>query len=188
MIVLIDNYDSFTYNIYHYILHFRDDVIVTRNTEKIDRLKSMKNIKGIVLSPGPSHPKNSNLTLDAIDYFKTKVPIFGVCLGMQAIGYYFGGTIRKASIVMHGKTDKIEHKDSTILKNMPNPMSVVRYHSLVVDSLNGFEITARSLSDKEIMAIENDNLKIYGVQFHPESYLTQNGMDIIKNFLGVVYD
>ncbi len=188
MIVLIDNYDSFTYNIYHYILHFVDNISVVKNDEGIDKLKMFSNIQAIILSPGPSHPANSLLTLDAIDFFKGKVPIFGVCLGMQAIGYYFKAGIKRAKTIMHGKVDRITHADSPIFKDIDNPTTVVRYHSLVVDNVKNLNITAKSLSDNEIMAIENREMGIYGVQFHPESYLTRNGMQIIKNFLGVVYD
>ncbi len=188
MIALIDNYDSFTYNIYHYILHFIDDIEIVKNTESIRKLKDMKNLDAIVLSPGPSHPKNSLLTLDAIDYFKGRLPMLGVCLGMQAIGFYFGAAIRKANKVMHGKKDTIKHNQELIFKGVENPMDVIRYHSLVVDDIVGLDITARSLSDNEIMAIQNDDIGIFGVQFHPESYLTSRGIDIIKNFLGVVYD
>ncbi len=188
MIILIDNYDSFTYNIYHYLLHFREDIKVVRNTAAVSELKSLKNVDALVLSPGPSHPRNSFLTLDAIDFFKGKLPIFGVCLGMQAIGYYFGASIRKAVRIMHGKVDAIEHKRGDLFKNLPNPMNVVRYHSLVLDDLKDFNITAVSVNDGEIMAIENEKLNIFGVQFHPESILTQNGISIIKNFLEVVYD
>ncbi len=189
MIVLIDNYDSFTYNIYHYILHFTEDVTVIKNSEKIDVLKNIKQMKAVVLSPGPSHPANSLLSLDAIDLFAGEIPIFGVCLGMQAIGYYFKAKIERANTIMHGKSDKIEHiGNSPIFTGLKNPLNVVRYHSLVVKNPVGLEVSARSLSDNEIMAIENKEMKIFGVQFHPESFLTQSGIDIIKNFLEVVYD
>ncbi len=188
MIVLIDNYDSFTYNIYHYILHFKEDITVIRNDETIGKLKHLNNIDALVLSPGPSHPSKSLLTLDAIDFFAGKLPIFGVCLGMQAIGYYFSSKIERAKIVMHGKTDKIKHKNSPIFKGFDNPVNVVRYHSLVVREPKNIDIVANSISDGEIMAIENRKLKIFGVQFHPESYLSENGIKIIKNFLEVVYD
>ncbi len=187
MIILIDNYDSFTYNIYHYLLHFTDNVKVIKNTERLDALKRLS-VDALVLSPGPSHPKHSNLTLDAIDFFKGKVPMLGICLGMQAIGYYFGSVIRKASKIMHGKLDNITHSQSPIFKDMADVLSVVRYHSLVVDSPKELEVVAKSLSDSEIMAVENADLNIFGIQFHPESYMTKNGIQIIKNFLGVVYD
>ncbi len=185
MIVLIDNYDSFTYNIYQYIMHFTPEITVLKNTQNIDELKSIKGISKIVLSPGPSKPQNSYLTLDAIDFYKNRLPILGVCLGMQAIGYYFGATIEKAENIMHGKIDIINHTESTIFKEIPNKFKAVRYHSLVVRNPKNMNITAKSEKDGEIMAIENDNLKIYGVQFHPESYLTDNGLKIIKNFLEV---
>ncbi len=188
MIVLIDNYDSFTYNIHHYVQHFMDNVIVIRNTEKIEVVKNLRNLDAIILSPGPSHPENSALTLDTLDVFLGKVPIFGVCLGMQAIGYYFGSNIRKAKKIMHGKVDRIEHKTSPIFKSLKPIFNVVRYHSLVVDNIQNLDTSAMSLSDNEIMAIENTTLNVFGVQFHPESFLTDNGIEIIKNFLEVVYD
>ena len=188
MIVLIDNYDSFTYNIYHYILHFKDSVKVVKNSESLAYLKSISNMEAIVLSPGPSHPAKSLLTLDAIDFFAAKIPIFGVCLGMQAIGYYFSAEIIRAKTVMHGKTDKVEFKKSPIFKGFENPIEVVRYHSLVVKNPLNLDVVATSISDNEIMAVENKEIGIFGVQFHPESYLTENGIDIIKNFLEVVYD
>ncbi|WP_025209227.1 anthranilate synthase component II [Hippea sp. KM1] len=183
MIALIDNYDSFTYNLAHYIGLF-DDVAVIRNTEGIDRIKRLKDLKGIAISPGPSHPKNSLLSLDAIDAFKGKLPIFGVCLGMQAIGLYFGFSIEKAKRIMHGKTDTIIHSDSEIFKTIKREFTGVRYHSLVVrGKVDGFETVATSATDNEVMAIENKALRIYGVQFHPESYLSQFGLQIVKNFV-----
>ncbi len=186
MIVLIDNYDSFTYNIYHYLLHYRDDVRVVRNTEPISLLKGFSHLEALVLSPGPSHPSNSALTLDAIDFFAGRLPIFGVCLGMQAIGYYFGAPVRAAKRIMHGKLDRITFKPSPIFKGCPQYIEVVRYHSLVIDPTGDLTVTARSVSDDEIMAIERGDLGIYGVQFHPESYLTSHGLEIIGNFLEVV--
>ncbi len=188
MIVLIDNYDSFTYNIYHYILHFKDNVKVVKNTESLEYLKNISNLEALVLSPGPSHPSKSLLTLDAIDFFAGKIPVFGVCLGMQAIGYYFSAEIIRAKTVMHGKTDKVEFKESPIFKGLKNPIEVVRYHSLVVKNPVNLDVVATSSSDNEIMAVENKEIGIFGVQFHPESYLTEKGMNIIKNFLEVVYD
>ncbi len=185
MIVLIDNYDSFTYNIYHYLLHYRDDVRVIRNTESISALKHLKSLEAIVLSPGPSHPSNSALTLDVIEFFEGKLPMFGVCLGMQAIGYYFGATIRLAKRIMHGKLDRIVFEKSPIFRGCPQHLEVVRYHSLVVDELKVLRVVAKSATDDEIMAIEDEDLRIYGVQFHPESYLTRHGLKIIGNFLEV---
>lgn len=187
MILLIDNYDSFAYNIYQYIIHFNHDVKVITNRHPLSEIKGLKNIDAIVISPGPSRPEHSMLSLDAIDFYKGKLPILGVCLGMQAISYYFGANIRKAKQIMHGKVDKIRHLQSRIFKGLPEKIDVVRYHSLAVDNLKDLNKTAYSIKDSEIMAVESEKLKIYGLQFHPESYLTQNGLDIIKNFMEVVY-
>ncbi len=184
MIVLIDNFDSFTYNLYDYLKHF-DDVEVILNNCSIEKIKSVKNLKGIVISPGPSHPKNALLSLDAIDYFNSKLPILGVCLGMQSICYCFGKTIRKAKKIMHGKVDRmIVIGNSMLFKDIDQPYLGVRYHSLVVDNVyNDFEVCAVSASDGEIMAIENKELRLYGLQFHPESYQTKDGLIFIKNFV-----
>ncbi len=186
MVVLIDNYDSFTYNVYHYLKHFRNDVSVILNSESVEKLKRMKSLEAIVISPGPSHPSKSMLSLEALDYFLGRIPILGICLGMQAIGYYFGATVRKARRIMHGKTDIITLGESRIFKDLPDRLLVVRYHSLVIDQLKTLTVTARSTTDNEIMAIEEKDAKVYGVQFHPESYLTQDGLKLIGNFLEVI--
>ena len=184
MILLIDNYDSFTYNLYHYLGLF-DDVKVVKNDEKLSTIKNIQNLKGIVISPGPSHPKNSLLSLDTVDFFKGKLPILGVCLGMQAIGYYFGFTIRKAKRIMHGKVDTILTKTKSLLfKELPENFKATRYHSLVVDNIkDNFIINSISQTDNEIMGIENKNLNIFGLQFHPESYASQFGLELIRNFV-----
>ncbi len=184
MIALIDNYDSFTYNLYHY-LGFFEDVKVFRNTESLNKIKALNNLKAIAISPGPSHPKNSLLSLDTIDYFKGKLPIFGVCLGMQAIGYYFGFEIRKSKRIMHGKVDAIlVRKPSVLFKDLPDKFNATRYHSLVVEgNVDGFDVIAESESDEEIMGIENQDLRILGVQFHPESYTSEFGLQIVRNFV-----
>lgn len=187
MILLIDNYDSFTYNIYQYIIHFNSDAEVITNTHSLSEIKALKNMDAIVISPGPSRPEYSMLSLEAIDFYKGKLPILGVCLGMQAISYYFGAEIRAAKRIMHGKTDRIRCLQSKIFQGLPDEMDVVRYHSLAVDNLKDLNVTAYSMQDNEIMAVESEKLKIYGLQFHPESYLTQNGFDIIKNFMEVAY-
>jgi anthranilate synthase/aminodeoxychorismate synthase-like glutamine amidotransferase len=186
MIVLIDNYDSFTYNIYDYVSRYRP-VTVFRNKESLDQVKSVT-MEGIILSPGPSHPAQSLLTLEVIDCFAGKVPILGVCLGMQAIAYAFGNRIRRARRIMHGKVDTIENRDGLLLAGLGKEFTAVRYHSLVVDiDQNNFEVSAISKSDDEAMAIENRALGIFGLQFHPESYATHKGLDIIENFLEVCY-
>lgn len=183
MIALIDNYDSFTFNVYDYLMRFAD-IRVVRNTDKLEVLKKL-NMKGLVISPGPSHPANSLLSLDAITYFKGKIPILGICLGMQAIAYEAGNTIRKSKRIMHGKVDRIKNHGGVLLKNMDEIFPAVRYHSLVVENNNNFDVCAVSESDSEIMAIENTDLKLFGLQFHPESYATENGLTFIKNFVEV---
>lgn len=184
MIVLIDNFDSFTYNLYDYLKHF-DDVSVILNNSSIDQIKNVKNLKGIVISPGPSHPKNSLLSLEAISAFSSKLPILGICLGMQAICYVYEKTIRQAKTIMHGKVDRmIVLKKGILFNNIEPPVLGVRYHSLVVDNVSGdFDVCAISESDNEIMAIENQGLGLFGLQFHPESYQTKDGLKFIKNFV-----
>lgn len=184
MIVLIDNYDSFTFNLYSY-LGFFEQIRVLKNTESLNLLKNISNLKAIVISPGPSHPKNAMLSVDAVEFFGGRLPIFGVCLGMQVIGFVYGFSIRRAKTVMHGRVDKIQIiENSVIFEGINETFEATRYHSLVVDgSVDGFSKTAISLSDNETMAMENSNLKIYGVQFHPESYTTQFGLQIVKNFI-----
>jgi anthranilate synthase/aminodeoxychorismate synthase-like glutamine amidotransferase len=185
MIALIDNYDSFTFNVYDYLMNF-DDIRVFRNTDKLEDLKKL-DMKGLVISPGPSHPAHSLLSLDAIAYFKGKVPILGICLGMQAIAYEAGNKVRKAKRIMHGKVDKIRNYGGFLLRGMGETFPAVRYHSLVVENNDNFHVCAVSESDGEIMAIENTDLKLFGLQFHPESYATDNGMTFIKNFAGVCH-
>jgi anthranilate synthase/aminodeoxychorismate synthase-like glutamine amidotransferase len=184
MIALIDNYDSFTYNVYDYLAR-HTDVQVFRNTETLDSLKNLE-AKGIVISPGPSHPANSALTLQVIDYFKDRLPMLGICLGMQAIGHYFGKPVRRARTVMHGKVDKMSHTGGTLFIDISPRFQAVRYHSLVIDCDDkDLRICAVSESDGEVMAIEHKEKQIYGLQFHPESYLTPDGMTFITNFLEV---
>ena len=190
MIALIDNYDSFTYNLYHYI-GFYDEVRVFKNTDSLASVKNVRDLSAIAISPGPSHPKNSMLSLDVIDFFKGKLPIFGVCLGMQAIGYYFGFKIRKAKKIMHGKVDEIKVLNkSPLFAGLPDSFKATRYHSLVVDGVRGdFSVNSVANSDGEVMGIENSKLLIFGVQFHPESYTSEFGLQIVRNFVkGVVHD
>ncbi len=190
MIALIDNYDSFTYNLYHYI-GFYEEIKVFKNTDDLTSVKNIKRLSAIAISPGPSHPKKSMLSLDVVDFFKGKLPIFGVCLGMQAIGYYFGFEIRKAKRIMHGKVDEIKVlSESLLFRSLPESFKATRYHSLVVDGVkSGFSVNSVSVFDDEVMGIENRKLSIFGVQFHPESYTSEFGLQIVKNFVkGVVHD
>lgn len=184
MIALIDNFDSFTYNLYDYLMHF-DKVKVVLNNTSIEQVNNIKDLKGIVISPGPSHPKNSGLSLEVISTYASKMPILGICLGMQAICYVYGKKIRKAKTIMHGKIDEmIVLKNGALFKNIEAPFLGVRYHSLVVDNVyDDFEVCAISKSDNEIMAIENEMLGLYGLQFHPESYQTKEGLRFVENFV-----
>jgi len=186
MIALIDNYDSFTFNVYDYLMRFAV-VKVFRNTDRLEDLKKL-NTKGLVISPGPSHPANSLLSLEAITYFKGKIPILGICLGMQAIAYEAGNTVRKAERIMHGKVDRIINHGGILLRGAEKIFPAVRYHSLVVENNNhNFHVCAVSERDGEIMAIENVDQKLFGFQFHPESYATDNGMMFIRNFVEVCH-
>ncbi|WP_187646965.1 anthranilate synthase component II [Nitrosophilus labii] len=187
MILMIDNYDSFTYNIVQYCLELGADLKVIRNDEmKIKEIERL-NPEKIIISPGPATPKEAGISLDVIKYFKDKKPIFGICLGHQAIAEAFGAEIIRAKNMMHGKTSMIEVvKDTPIFNDIPNDFIATRYHSLVVkqDELPAeIEVTAYSKDDKEIMALQIKDRPIYGVQFHPESIMSQYGHKIIDNFL-----
>jgi len=182
---MIDNYDSFTYNLVQYFGELGEDVRVFRNDkitiEEIEKL----NPKRIVISPGPCTPKEAGISVDVIKHFKGRVPILGVCLGHQAIGAAFGGEIIRAPRLMHGKTSMIYHDGKTIYKNLPNPFEATRYHSLVIkkESLpECLEITAWTDAG-EIMGVRHKEYFIEGVQFHPESILTRVGKDLLRNFL-----
>lgn len=189
MLLMIDNYDSFTYNIVQYFYELGQDVLVKRNDEiTIDDIKNMDNIDAIVISPGPCTPNEAGISVDVIKEFKGVYPILGVCLGHQSIGQAFGAKIVKAKCLMHGKTSKIYHNGKGLFEGIPNPFNAVRYHSLVIDEKTlpeDIQITARS-DDGEIMAIEHKKYPIWGVQFHPESILTEYGMKLLENFLKLV--
>ena len=185
-ILMIDNYDSFTYNIVQYLFELGADVNVKRNDEiTIEDIKKMESIDAIVISPGPCTPNEAGISVETIKEFKGKYPILGVCLGHQSIGSAFGAKIIKAKCLMHGKTSKIYHNEKGLFEGIPNPFEAVRYHSLVIDESTlpeDIEITART-EDKEIMAIEHKKYPIWGVQFHPESILTGYGHQLLGNFL-----
>jgi anthranilate synthase component 2 len=186
MILMIDNYDSFTYNIVQYFYDLGQEVVVKRNDEiTIENIKNMEGIDAIVISPGPCTPTEAGISVDVIKNFKGIYPILGVCLGHQSIGQAFGAKIVKAKCLMHGKTSKIYHNEKGLFEGIPNPFNAVRYHSLVIDESTlpeDIEITARS-DDGEIMAIEHKKYPIWGVQFHPESILTEYGHKLLENFL-----
>ncbi len=185
MILLIDNYDSFTYNLYHYLIQAGEkDVLVKRNDEiSISEIRELKP-HGIVLSPGPCTPNEAGICLDVIKELKGIFPIFGVCLGHQSIGQAFGGNVVK-TYPMHGKISEIFHNGKNLFENLPSPFKATRYHSLIIEKDScpqNLEITAQT-KDGIIMGIADEKLKIYGVQFHPESIASEHGHQIIKNFL-----
>ena len=185
MLLMIDNYDSFTYNLVQYFSELGQEVIVKRN-DKIS-LKEITNLNPefLVLSPGPCTPNEAGLSLDIVNNFKGKIPILGVCLGHQTIGQAFGGKITHAKTIMHGKTSDIHHTNKGVFKGLSNPFTATRYHSLVIEreSLpDCFEITAWT-DDEEIMGIRHKELYIEGVQFHPESILSEYGHDLLRNFI-----
>jgi anthranilate synthase/aminodeoxychorismate synthase-like glutamine amidotransferase len=190
-VLVIDNIDSFVYNLVQYVGVLGGEPLVVQNIAKMAEIrKSIKKnlISHIIISPGPKSPKEAGISNLAIKEFGAKIPILGICLGHQCIGYAFGAEIRKAKTARHGKTSLISHQSKGILKGIPNPIEAARYHSLVVEEKNlphCLEIIARSLDDGEIMGLKHRNYKIYGLQFHPESILTKEGMNIIKNFLNI---
>jgi anthranilate synthase/aminodeoxychorismate synthase-like glutamine amidotransferase len=190
MILLIDNYDSFTYNLVQYLGELGGYCSVFRNNQ-IDLLK-MEGLKPekMVISPGPCTPKEAGISEHAIIQMAGKIPILGVCLGHQCIGSAFGGRIIRAGRLMHGKSSPIYHDGKTIYKGLPNPFQAIRYHSLLIEreSLpDCLEITAET-KEKEIMGVRHKRFVIEGVQFHPESIMTQGGKILLKNFLDIHYD
>ena len=184
-ILLIDNYDSFTYNLYHYLSSLRCNVEVYRNNKiTIDQIKRKK-FDRIVISPGPGHPKNSGNCPKIVKYFSPKIPILGVCLGHQVIAHVFGSKIIHAKKIMHGKLSIIKHYNKGILKGLNKTFKATRYHSLILDKKNlgkNLIITAET-KNKVIMGIMHKKYNVHGVQFHPESIKTKLGIKILKNFL-----
>ena len=183
--LLIDNYDSFTYNLYHYLSHLKCKVDVLRNDEVNSKIILKEKYKKIVISPGPGNPNQSGNCLKIVKDLHKKIPILGVCLGHQIIGQVFGGKIIQAKNLMHGKTSKIKHNKKGLFKNIQNNFTATRYHSLVVDRKSfpkDLIITAET-KNKTIMALMHKNYNIHGFQFHPESISTKVGIKLIKNFL-----
>jgi anthranilate synthase component 2 len=191
MLLLIDNYDSFTYNLFQYLSELGEEVVVVRNDkttlEAIDRMEPRR----IVISPGPSTPLRAGISNEVIRHFGSRLPILGVCLGHQCIGYSYGGLIGPAKEIMHGKSSLIYHNRQGVLAGLPNPFPAIRYHSLVVqrDGLpDCLEVVAWT-DDDTIMGLRHRKYPVVGVQFHPESFMTEVGKDILRNFLaGVSYD
>jgi anthranilate synthase component II len=185
MILMIDNYDSFTYNLVQYFGELGIEMVVKRNDQvTIAEIEKMKPER-IVISPGPKSPAEAGVCVETIKYFAGKTPILGVCLGHQSIGHAFGGKIIRAPKLMHGKTSQISHDDKGIFKGMKNPFRATRYHSLVIEQKSlpaELEVSARS-EDGEIMGVRHKTMCIEGVQFHPESILTEDGIRLLANFL-----
>jgi anthranilate synthase component II len=186
MILLIDNYDSFTYNLYQYLCELGADVIVRRNDRiTVQEVREMAPER-IVISPGPCTPKDAGISIELITELAGEFPILGVCLGHQAIGAAFGGEVVRADVVMHGKTSQISHDGRGVLAGIPSPFTATRYHSLIVreeDLPEVLEVAARS-EDGTIMAFRHRDYEITGVQFHPESILTEGGHRLLANFIG----
>lgn len=182
---MIDNYDSFTYNLVQYFNILGHEVITVKNDEiKPKDIKDM-DIEAIVISPGPCSPKEAGISVEVIKTYKEEYPILGVCLGHQSIGYAFGASIIRAKRLMHGKTSLISHDNGGLYQNIKNPFKAVRYHSLVIDKdtlTKDFVIDAVA-EDGDIMGIRHKELPIFGVQFHPESIISEHGFDILKNFI-----
>ncbi|GIU71535.1 MAG: glutamine amidotransferase [Candidatus Nitrosocaldaceae archaeon] len=191
LILIIDNYDSFTYNIAQYIGELGAEPLVYRNDKiSINEIKEL-DVDAIIISPGPGHPANARdfgVSRDVILELHEKMPILGVCLGHQGIVHIFGGKVIHAKMLRHGKTSVIKHNEKDIFANIKNPFRATRYHSLVADKNipDQLEVTARSIDDEEVMGIKHKKYPLYGVQFHPESVLTDEGKKILMNFLSIV--
>jgi anthranilate synthase component 2 len=185
MLLMIDNYDSFTYNLVQYLGELGEDVRVHRNDEiTLEEVEAMAPAR-IVISPGPCTPKEAGISVPLIRHFAGRIPILGVCLGHQSIGEAFGGRIVHARQLMHGKTSPIHHANRGVFAGLPNPMTATRYHSLVIEPESRpevLEVTAWT-EDGEIMGVRHRELAVEGVQFHPESILTECGHELLKNFL-----
>ena len=188
MILVIDNYDSFTYNLVQYLGELGARPFVRRNSEiSLDEIAALKPER-IVISPGPGRPEQAGITIDVIKRFGPTTPVLGVCLGHQAIGVAFGGEVVRASVPMHGKTSNISHDGKGVFANIASPLSVARYHSLVVDRKGWpatLEVAAQVDNDGTVMALRHRTFPIHGVQFHPESIMTREGQHLLRNFLSV---
>ena len=187
MILMIDNYDSFTYNLVHYLGELGEKVLVFRNDKITIEDVGKLNPDMVVISPGPCTPKEAGISVDLIKEFAGRIPILGVCLGHQAIGYAFGGNIVRAKRLLHGKTSQIYHDGKSIYEGVPTPFEATRYHSLLVEGSSlpdELEVTAWTDED-EIMGIRYKEYLIEGVQFHPESILTKHGKDLLRNFVRI---
>lgn len=188
MILVIDNYDSFTYNLVQYLGELGEKLTVARNDKiTIDEIEETPDLERIIISPGPGAPKDAGISCEVIKHFANRVPILGVCLGHQCIGEIYGGKVIRAEVLMHGKTSLIYHDGKDIFRDVENPFEATRYHSLIVSNKGLpriLKIIARTKED-EIMGLKHVNFPVWGVQFHPESILTKEGKKILANFLKV---
>ena len=185
MLLVIDNYDSFTYNLVQYLGEMGQDVRVVRNDELPAAEIAALAPSHIVISPGPCTPNEAGISLEVIKTYAGKIPILGVCLGHQAIGQAFGGKVVRAARVMHGKTSQISHDGKGLFTGLPNPFQATRYHSLLIERASvpdSLDVTAQT-AENEIMAVRHKTLPVEGVQFHPESFLTTSGKDLLRNFI-----
>jgi anthranilate synthase/aminodeoxychorismate synthase-like glutamine amidotransferase len=186
MILMIDNYDSFTYNLVQYFGEMGEDLKIFRNNKiTLGEIETLAPDR-IVISPGPCSPKEAGISVDVIRHFTGRVPVLGVCLGHQSIGYAFGGEIVRADRLMHGKTSLIHHDNQGIFKGLPNPFEAIRYHSLLIrrETIPDCLVITAETDEREVMGVRHRDYPIEGVQFHPESILTQGGMDLLRNFVG----
>jgi len=188
VILIIDNYDSFTYNLVQYVGEYRRDIKIIRNDEMTIHEVDLLPARSIIISPGPGRPKDAGVSVDVVKKFHNRVPILGVCLGHQVIGEAFGGKIGYAKEIMHGKVSKVYHDEQGIYDGIPNPCEATRYHSLVIDKKDfpRRELKIKSkLKDGTIMGVEHKDYPVIGIQFHPESILTTYGKRMIENFLNI---
>lgn len=189
MILLIDNYDSFTYNLYQYLSELGAEVLTVRNDKvTIEKILAME-LEAIVLSPGPGRPEHAGICIEVVKQLAPTIPILGICLGHQAIGQAYGSSIIKAKKIRHGKESPLHHNGTSLMKNLVDKPEVMRYHSLVIDRTTlseDFEVLAEAADDKEIMAIKHKTYQLYGLQFHPESIGTVSGKQILSNFLAEI--
>lgn len=186
MIVLIDNYDSFTFNLFQYFGELGEEIAVVRNDETTLEELRLQKPEAIVLSPGPGRPENAGVCIEVIQQLYKEIPILGICLGHQAIGAAFGASIVKAKRILHGKRSPMGHCGTGVFKDLPNPLHVMRYHSLVIEKgtlANELEVLGETLDDGELMAIKHRDYPLYGLQFHPESVGTELGKELLKRFL-----
>lgn len=189
MILLIDNFDSFTFNLYQYLGELGEQITVFRNNQlNMEQIKTL-NPKAIILSPGPGKPEDAGICIELIQTFFNKIPILGICLGHQAIGAAFGGKVQRADLIKHGKTSLITHQSDGLFSELPKPLEVMRYHSLIIEKSSmpeELECIALSIDDQEIMAIKHRHYLVFGLQFHPESIGTPSGKQILNNFLNEI--